>query len=171
MAILTGTAPVSEMRDYQKEFAAYTGGFGKLSCTLGGYDVCHNAEEMVEAAAYDPDGDIENPADSVFCSHGAGIIVPWYQVEEQMHMESILGPDAREQEREVRRAARPVSRNIELTQEELDAIYVRTPDPVRRSVSSTPGSGRRRRSFRSKTEKPPGRISAGGRLQYHFRVG
>ena len=138
MAVLTGTAPVSEMRDYQKEFAAYTGGFGRLSCTLKGYDICHNAEEVVEALAYDPDADVENSADSVFCSHGAGIIVPWYQVEDQMHVESILEEREKAEETAVRRAARPVSRNIELTQEELDAIYVRTPDPVRRSVSSTP---------------------------------
>ena len=154
MAILTGTAPVSEMRDYQKEFAAYTGGFGRLSCTLKGYDICHNAEEVVEALGYDPDADVENSADSVFCSHGAGIIVPWYQVEDQMHVESILEEREKAEETAVRRAARPVSRNIELTQEELDAIYVRTPDPVRRSVSSTPVK------VEAKPRKDPG--GAGG---------
>ena len=154
MAVLTGTAPVSEMRDYQKEFAAYTGGFGRLSCPLKGYDICHNAEEVVEALAYDPDADVENSADSVFCSHGAGIIVPWYQVEDQMHVESILEEREKAEETAVRRAARPVSRNIELTQEELDAIYVRTPDPVRRSVSSTPVK------VEAKPRKDPG--GAGG---------
>ena len=96
--------------------------------------MCHNAEEVVEALGYDPDADVENPADSVFCSHGAGIIVPWYQVEDQMHVESILEDREKAEEAAVRRAARPVSRNIELTQEELDAIYVRTPDPVRRTA-------------------------------------
>ena len=143
-AVLTGSAPVSEMRGYQKEFAAYTGGFGRLFCTLKGYDVCHDAENVVEEINYDPDSDIDNTADSVFCAHGAGFIVPWYQVEEYMHVESTMkdaeeqgeGTDRRQAARLVR--AQAASRTIELTREELDAIYVRTPDPVRRNVSSTP---------------------------------
>ena len=143
-AVLTGSAPVSEMRGYQKEFAAYTGGFGRLFCTLKGYDVCHDAENVVEEINYDPDSDIDNTADSVFCAHGAGFIVPWYQVEEYMHVESTMkaaeeqgeGTDRRQAARLVR--AQAASRTIELTREELDAIYVRTPDPVRKNVSSTP---------------------------------
>ena len=143
-AVLTGSAPVSEMRGYQKEFAAYTGGFGRLFCTLKGYDVCHDAENVVEEINYDPDSDIDNTADSVFCAHGAGFIVPWYQVEEYMHVESTMkdaeeqgeGTDRQQAARLVR--AQAASRTIELTREELDAIYVRTPDPVRRNVSSTP---------------------------------
>ena len=143
-AVLTGSAPVSEMRGYQKEFAAYTGGFGRLFCTLKGYDVCHDAENVVEEINYDPDSDIDNTADSVFCAHGAGFIVPWYQVEEYMHVESTMkdaeeqgeGTDRRQAARLVR--AQAASRTIELTREELDAIYVRTPDPVRRNVSSAP---------------------------------
>lgn len=143
-AVLTGSAPVSEMRGYQKEFAAYTGGFGRLFCTLKGYDVCHDAENVVGEISYDPDSDIDNTADSVFCAHGAGFIVPWYQVEEYMHVESTMkdaeeqgeGADRQQAARLVR--AQAASRTIELTREELDAIYVRTPDPVRRNVSSTP---------------------------------
>lgn len=143
-AVLTGSAPVSEMRGYQKEFAAYTGGFGRLFCTLKGYDVCHDAENVVEEINYDPDSDIDNTADSVFCAHGAGFIVPWYQVEEYMHVESTMkdaeeqgeGTDRQQAARLVR--AQAASRTIELTREELDAIYVRTPDPVRRNVSSAP---------------------------------
>ena len=143
-AVLTGSAPVSEMRGYQKEFAAYTGGFGRLFCTLKGYDVCHDAENVVGEISYDPDSDIDNTADSVFCAHGAGFIVPWYQVEEYMHVESTKkdaeeqgeGTDRRQAARLVR--AQAASRTIELTREELDAIYVRTPDPVRRNVSSAP---------------------------------
>ena len=143
-AVLTGSAPVSEMRGYQKEFAAYTGGFGRLFCTLKGYDVCHDAENVVEEINYDPDSDIDNTADSVFCAHGAGFIVPWYQVEEYMHVESTMkdaeeqgeGTDRQQAARLVR--AQAASRTIELTREEVDAIYVRTPDPVRRNVSSTP---------------------------------
>ena len=143
-AVLTGSAPVSEMRGYQKEFAAYTGGFGRLFCTLKGYDVCHDAENVVGEISYDPDSDIDNTADSVFCAHGAGFIVPWYQVEEYMHVESTMkdaeeqgeGTDRQQAARLIR--AQAASRTIELTREELDAIYVRTPDPVRKNVSSTP---------------------------------
>ena len=144
LAVLTGSAPVSEMRGYQKEFAAYTGGFGRMFCTLKGYDICHNAEEVVAEIGYDPESDLENTADSVFCAHGAGFIVPWYQVEDHMHVESPLKhtseqAEGGEQRRSAKAAAvRAASRKIELTQEELDAIYVRTPDPVRRNVSSTP---------------------------------
>ncbi len=144
LAVLTGSAPVSEMRGYQKEFAAYTGGFGRMSCILKGYDVCSNAEEVIGEIGYDPESDIENTADSVFCAHGAGFIVPWYQVEEYMHVESPLKSTLEQEKSEERRqsaktaAVRASSRTIELTQEELDAIYVRTPDPVRKNVSSTP---------------------------------
>ncbi len=144
LAVLTGSAPVSEMRGYQKEFAAYTGGFGRMFCTLKGYDICHNTEKVVGEIGYDPEGDLENTADSVFCAHGAGFIVPWYQVEEYMHIESPLKSVLEQEKSEERRqsaktaAVRASSRTIELTQEELDAIYVRTPDPVRRNVSSAP---------------------------------
>ncbi len=88
MAVFTGSAPVAAMRDYQREVAAYTKGHGRLSCTLKGYDVCHNAEEVVERAAYDPERDVDNPADSVFCTHGAGTVVKWDKVKEWMHVES-----------------------------------------------------------------------------------
>ena len=139
MAVLTGCVPVSEMRGYQKEFSAYTGGFGRMFCTLKGYDVCHDAEQVIEAAGYDPDSDVENTADSVFCAHGAGFIVPWYQVEEYMHLESAAPSGGAAGEDVVPDAfVRPASRQIELTQEELDAIYVRTPDPVRRRESRSP---------------------------------
>ena len=138
-AVLTGSAPVSEMRGYQKEFSAYTGGFGRMSCTLKGYDICHNAEQVIEEIGYDPDSDIENTADSVFCAHGAGYIVPWYEVEKHMHVESgWQDPSSGDEAEAAAVPPRPAARTIELTQEELDAIYVRTPDPVKRKVSSTP---------------------------------
>lgn len=142
-AVLTGRAPVSEMRGYQKEFAAYTGGFGRMFCSLKGYDVCHNAEDVIAETGYDPDSDIENTADSVFCAHGAGYIVPWYEVEEHMHVESGLKEENAEAAAELReksKAARTRASGspVELTREELDAIYVRTPDPVRKNISNTP---------------------------------
>ena len=136
-AVLTGTAPVSEMRGYQKEFAAYTGGYGRLFCTLKGYDVCHNQEEVVERIGYDADADLENTADSVFCAHGAGFVVPWYQVEEYMHVDSTQEEGVNGWKEDMPTFIRPTGRKIELTREELDAIYVRTPDPVRREVKNT----------------------------------
>lgn len=138
MAVLTGRVPVSEMRGYQSEFASYTGGFGRLFCSLKGYDVCHNSEEVIEKIGYDPDADTENTADSVFCAHGAGFIVPWYQVEEYMHVESGIKNDTENGKNDFVPPVRPASRTIELTREELDAIYVRTPDPVKNNISARP---------------------------------
>lgn len=87
-SILTGSAPVATMREYQREFSAYTKGFGRMTCFLEGYKPCHNSEEVVKNYAYDPEADINNPTSSVFCSHGAGFVVEWDQVEEYAHVES-----------------------------------------------------------------------------------
>lgn len=87
-AILKGKAPVSAMRDYQKEVISYTRGMGRLFCSLKGYEPCRNQDEIVEAMGYDSERDLENPTGSVFCAHGAGFVVPWYQVEEYMHLET-----------------------------------------------------------------------------------
>lgn len=75
MAVLKGSVPAAEMNGYQKEFTAYTGGYGRLFCSLKGYGECHNTEEVIGQIGYDADADVENTADSVFCSHGAGTIV------------------------------------------------------------------------------------------------
>lgn len=157
-AVLTGRAPVSEMQGYQKEFAAYTGGFGRLFCSLGGYDVCHNPEEVIEQTAYNPDSDTENTADSVFCSHGAGTIVPWYEADGKMHVQSSAGRTEEPDTDNYRSAVRPGRSTIELTQEELDAIYVRTPDPVRRENTApvtvkAEGGHTEKSAWRKKTEK------------------
>ena len=85
-SVLTGSAPVACMQNYQKEVNAYSRGEGKLALTLGGYKPCHNTEEVCEQLGYDPDRDTRNPASSVFCAHGAGFIVEWDQVEEYMHL-------------------------------------------------------------------------------------
>ena len=91
-AILCGSAPVACMRGYQQEVTSYSRGRGKLFCTLQGYAACHNAEEVMAAAGYDPEADLENPPSSVFCAHGAGFVVPWDQVEEYMHLEAVALP-------------------------------------------------------------------------------
>ena len=90
MTILSGTAPVAAMRDYQTEVAAYTKGHGRLSCALKGYEPCHNAEEVIAQKAYDSEKDTENPTGSVFCSHGAGFVVSYDKVREYMHLDSGL---------------------------------------------------------------------------------
>lgn len=85
--VLNGVAPVSEMRDYAMDVNAYTHGRGHLSCVFAGYQLCHNADEVVESLAYDPEADLENTPDSVFCAHGAGYPVKWYKVPEFMHLD------------------------------------------------------------------------------------
>ncbi len=95
-AILEGSAPVSTMRDYQITLNSYTKGRGTLFCSLKGYGACHNAEEIIEELGYDPEQDVVNPSSSVFCSHGAGFIVPWHQVTEYMHVESVFSTNEKE---------------------------------------------------------------------------
>lgn len=90
VSAIKGRVPVAAMRDYPNEVTAYSKGLGRLSCTYRGYEPCRNAAEIIEKIEYDPERDVENPADSVFCSHGAGMIIPWYQVKEYMHAESGL---------------------------------------------------------------------------------
>ena len=106
MALLTGTAPVSTMRNYQRDVMSYTKGRGRLTLSLSGYEPCHNAEEVIAASGYDFDFDLQDPAGSVFCSHGAGFVVPWNEVKNYMHVESPLAKQlAKEaQERDLREA-------------------------------------------------------------------
>ena len=132
MTVLTGIAPVSTLSGYQKDVIAYTGGRGRISLTLKGYDLCHNQEEVVAARGYDSELDLANPTGSVFCAHGAGFVVDWDEVEEYMHMERTLDQTGEEGLAEVTLPKRRHS-SIELTQDELDAIYVRTPDPVKQN--------------------------------------
>jgi len=132
MTVLTGIAPVSTLSGYQKDVIAYTGGRGRISLTLKGYDLCHNQEEVVAERGYDSELDLANPTGSVFCAHGAGFVVDWDEVEEYMHMERTLDQTGEEGLAEVTLPKRRHS-SIELTQEELDAIYVRTPDPVKQN--------------------------------------
>ena len=90
--ILTGSAPVSTMRNYQREVNVYTRGRGRLVCTLKGYEPCHDAEEVIRGIGYDPEADTENPSASVFCAHGAGFLVGWEEVPAYAHVESRRRP-------------------------------------------------------------------------------
>ena len=94
MSTLTGTLPAAKLGDYADQVAAYTQGRGQLQVTLQGYAPCHNTDAVVEALGYDPESDLENTPDSVFCAHGAGFTVKWDQVREYMHLESGLKKDA-----------------------------------------------------------------------------
>lgn len=86
LTVLTGRAPVSTMNGYVKEVTAYTRGMGQLSLALSGYDICHNEEEVLSSSTYDSEGDLRNPSSSVFCSHGAGTVIPWDEVPDYMHI-------------------------------------------------------------------------------------
>ena len=129
-ALLTGQAPVSCMREYQKEVTAYSKGSGRIFCALAGYMNCHNTEEVLAERNYDPDQDLADPTGSVFCAHGAGFLVPWDQVEAYMHLES-MGVDVFHPEEEDSaarlNARRQASAGVTLAEEEeLTAIFERT---------------------------------------------
>ena len=140
-AVLTGRAPVACLRGYAGEVAAYTRGRGQLSCLPAGYFPCHNTAEVVAAAGYDIEGDLENTADSVFCSHGAGFTVSWDKVPAHMHLPSVLARGERlaraAQEQEEEEATRTVEaraaayRDALAQDKELMAIFERTYGPIK----------------------------------------
>ena len=135
MSVISGSAPVSEMRGYHSEVTGYTGGRGRLSCSLKGYEPCHNAKEVIGQIGYDSDADTDNPADSVFCSHGAGFIVKWDEVKNYMHVESPLNLDEpEEQPSEQERASAYVERVVD--DEELLRIFEKTYGPVKQKTHS-----------------------------------
>lgn len=118
ISVLRGRAPVTELNGYASEVAAYTGGRGRLYCESAGYDDCHNAEKVIAELAYDPEADLENTPDSVFCAHGGGFGVKWNKVGEYMHLESCL-----EKEKPY---TPPVNRrNLHIDDKELEAIMER----------------------------------------------
>lgn len=143
MSVLIGSAPVADMQGYQKELYSYTKGRGRISCTLKGYAPCHNAQEIIEAAGYIPEADLEHPTGSVFCSHGAGVNVNWDKVKEHMHLESIL--NVKEEEKyEVNPAFSRRDEEIWIGQDEVDAIINRT------FYSNQPNKANRRRYHKSR---------------------
>ena len=144
-ATLTGTAPVAAMKDYPLTVAAYTRGRGKFACSLHGYAPCHNQKQVVAAAGYDPEGDLEHTPDSVFCAHGGGFSVKWDQVPQYMHLESALPKQRGEDPAPVPRV---YTRNLDLDEKELEAIFLRTFGPQRRREyqflgQATPAAPRR----------------------------
>ncbi len=159
LSLITGMAPVATMGGYQTQVAAYGQGMGRLSCTVKGYEPCHNTEEVLAQMGYDPDADVENPTGSVFCSHGAGFYVPWDQVEQYMHLESVMKKPAAEDDH---RKSRPAvssgaakARSLREEDKELEEIFLRTygRGQKRQRPGGSSGHAERRRDLFQKTEK------------------
>lgn len=126
ISVITGKAPVSTLNGYAKEVAAYTKGLGTLSVSLAGYEPCHNALEVIEARAYSPENDLRNTPDSVFCSHGAGTVIPWHEVYSYMHL-PLMDDRASDSDSPVPIAApAPERKEIFVTTEEIDEIINKT---------------------------------------------
>ena len=131
-AVLTGFAPVSTMRSYPMEVVSYTRGRGHLSLTLDGYRPCHNAQEVIAAIGYEPEHDLDNPADSVFCAHGAGFVVPWDQVRSHMHVDSGWGKSTRPEQEAAVPQRRAMAYRATLEEDaELLKIFERTYGPIK----------------------------------------
>ena len=124
--VLTGFAPVAGLRDYWQEVTAYTRGRGRLSCTVRGYEPCHDAERVAEEIGYDPDRDVENPSSSVFCEHGGSVTIPWDEAPARMHLSSGLSTQA-EEAPEMPSPVRRTDSGIGFSQDkELQSIFERT---------------------------------------------
>ena len=145
MSTLRGLVPAGELSDYAQQVAAYTQGRGQLQITLDGYAPCHNQQAVVAQLAYDPEADVDNTPDSVFCSHGAGHTVKWDKVKEFMHLSSGLQED---------KPAQPalLTRNLRMDDKELEAIMQREFGPVKRPVYHAPAN---RAATEMLTIKPP----------------
>ena len=144
--VLTGTAPVAGLRDYAREVAVYTRGQGRLSCVPAGYFPCAEAEKVIEAIGYDPERDVENTADSVFCSHGAGVVIPWQEVAQHVQVDSGWRPQGTEPEpKEAAPQRRPVSTyaGTAAQDKELQAIFERTYGAVKRESFLPPKAPKR----------------------------
>ena len=158
--LIKGRAPVASLRGYAREVAAYTRGRGQLVCLPGGYERCHNAEEVIAAVGYDAGADTANTADSVFCSHGAGVLVRWDEVPSRMHLPSVLARDERlsrpapEGTDAASRAARAADyRSALAADKELMAIFERTYGPIRRDPVSAMHTVKRREPSETHTQR------------------
>ena len=135
-AVLKGQAPAAGLQGYQQEVIRYTRGRGRLHCTLKGYEPCHNEQQVVEAAGYDPEADLDNPTGSVFCTHGAGFVVPWDQVKDYMHLDRTYeeekeNEDQNKDEKDAGSMKRigantPRESAFGAEEKELEAIFIRT---------------------------------------------
>ena len=125
LSTLKGIVPASELKDYADQVAAYTQGRGRLQLALHGYEPCHNQQEVVDALGYDPEADLENTPDSVFCAHGAGFTVKWHQVKDYMHLDSGLKEE---------KAPQLIARNVTIDDKELERIMEREFGPMKTTL-------------------------------------
>lgn len=143
-AVIQGKAPVAQLKGYQREVTAYTKGKGRLSCVFCGYEICQNEQEIIESIGYDPQADLANSPDSVFCAHGAGFVVPWYEVADYAHLEL---SDEAEHDMSAAAALREVAareasgessslKEIEAENAELKEIFERTYGPVKKRTTN-----------------------------------
>ncbi len=130
--VIIGNAPVSEMQDYHSDVIGYTHGRGRLICTVKGYFPCHNQDEIIAAAGYDPESDLDNSADSVFCAHGAGFNVKWNEVGSYMHLESALKERNDDFFEPITRQQVSSYRDRLVEDKELMEIFERTYGPIKR---------------------------------------
>ena len=131
LSTLKGIVPASELGDYADTVASYTQGRGRLQIALNGYAPCHNSDAVIAEAAYDPEADLPNTPDSVFCAHGAGFNVKWHEVKNYMHLESGLKEE---------KPAEIITRNFHIDDRELEAIMEREFGPVKRPLYRAPAN-------------------------------
>lgn len=148
-AVITGRGAVSLLKDYPKEISAYTQGMGHITFANDGYDICHNADEVIIGKGYDPQADIRNTPDSVFCSHGSGVIVPYDEVYDHMHL-SLDGREDNDPDESERIPARAKERDINLGTDEIDAIIARVSMSNSRDKKK-PGTWKKRFGEREET--------------------
>ena len=153
--VLTGAAPVEQLRDYAQEVAAYTRGRGRLTCTTGGYRPCSDQAGVVERMGYDPDRDLEDPCGSVFCAHGAGYTVPWNEVEDHMHLEGLDLSEPEEDELPPEAPAPRRDRGGSLTSDkELQAIFEKAYGPIKPRSFQPPPKPRAPAADRTSYKRP-----------------
>lgn len=152
--VLKGNGPVITMRNYQQKLQSYTKGMGQITCNLLGYFPCHDEETIRESHPYDPELDVSNPAGSVFCSHGAGYVVPWYEVEEKMHLPLLENRQSSEEEVYGSFSIPQKKEEIFLGEEEIDQIFRQTYGANRRKEPKRPRRTKEKRVIRAGTAKP-----------------
>ena len=152
LSVLEGVCPVSEMRGYFREVISYTHGAGTLSCFPHGYFPCHNSQKVIEEIGYNFENDVENTADSVFCSHGAGYLVKWNEVPEKAHIKPTLGEKNPEPitQTEINSYKQRIA-----TDKELMEIFERTYGKIKRPDHNERTAMRRDKQFEKPAHLPP----------------
>jgi predicted RNA-binding protein with PIN domain len=153
---ICGRAPVSTLFDYPREVIAYTRGEGRLFCTSDGYEPCHNQDEIVAQAGYDPESDLENPPHSIFCAHGAGFAVHWREVDSYKHLEVDV-KDSSVSGSIIPRAS-GLARKYRISDDELEALMLRLFGPIKRRQYSEPkviSQGKKEKPHKPKTLRSP----------------